>query len=295
MNAHQPTPQHKAPCPAQRSQPQQPQRIALIGYGAIGKDVVSYLRPLIERENIQFLVFTRKPLSPAQSQAHNTIATLQFTTDKQYLWDFEPDLLIEAAGQAVVQTLIPEALSRSIDVVIASVGALADASLYQHLHDIACQQSATIWLPSGAIAGLDYIQSLAEVEGLSITYESRKPTAAWLPELQALGLAPEQVTEPIILYEGSATEAAKRYPQNLNVAATLALAGVGMDNTQVKVVVDPALNQNQHHILVQSPYGEMRLQLSNAPSPDNPKSSWIVARSVASVVLKRFAAPFKFL
>src|SRR3546814_12405578 len=115
-----------------------------------------------------------------------------------------------------------------------------------------------------------------------MTYESRKPIAVWLDELKALGLCPAALTEPVVLDEGSAEIAAQRYPKNLNVAATLALAGTGMQDTIVRVVADPQATANNHIIHVEGPAGTFESRIVNAPSPENPKSSYIVEIGRAS-------------
>lgn len=262
-------------------------RLALLGYGAIAKDVLKALSPLLHTHQVEVLILKRSPLNEAEQQALPDFARV--AQHPEQLWAFKPNLVIEAAGQDAVAQYVPACLSSGADVLITSIGALANHQLYAELLHVADQFKRRILLPAGAIAGLDYLQSIRDAKDTQVTYESRKPVSAWLPELEALGIAPTEVKERMILFEGSASEAATRYPQNLNVAATLALAGVGMDNTRVVVVIDPSLTQNQHHILVNSQYGEMRLQLSNTPSPDNPKSSWVVAQSVAAVVKKEFA------
>src|SRR5699024_11913727 len=112
----------------------------------------------------------------------------------------------------------------------------------------------------------------------SVVYESRKPVAAWKDELQNLGHDPDTLASEVELYSGDAQTAAQRYPKNLNVAATLAVAGVGMEATQVRVVADPAVQHNQHTIRVISPFGALQTRLVNQPSPSNPNTSWIVAQ-----------------
>jgi aspartate dehydrogenase len=92
------------------------------------------------------------------------------------------------------------------------------------------------------------------------------------------------------LFEGSAREAAKLFPQNLNVAATIALAGAGMDNTQVSVVVDPAAKGNMHTLTATGSFGSLSAQIMNRPSPTNPKTSWVVGLSIISN-LDRYFAP----
>lgn len=248
-------------------------RVAFIGMGAIGQDVWRELKPLFAEIKAETLVLRRQ-------QGGTTIADLLA---------FEPQLVIETASQEAVKSYIPECLRTGATVVITSVGALADASFYAQLQQLAKQHNARIVVPSGAIGALDYIKAVRHAPDLKVIYESRKPVAAWLPELQALGIAPDSIQDELLLFEGSANEAALRYPQNLNVAATLALAGAGMEATQVQVIVDPTLNQNKHSIYVSSQFGEMKMEISNTPSPFNPKSSWVVAQSVRSVVRRHFA------
>ncbi|MDO5667954.1 MAG: aspartate dehydrogenase [Alcaligenaceae bacterium] len=261
-------------------------RLALLGYGAIAKDVLKALEPLLREQQIEVLVLKRSFLTDAEQRELPDF--VKVVARPEQLWEFKADLIIEAAGQEAVAQYVPACLSSGADVLITSIGALANQDLYAELLKVADQFKTRILLPAGAVAGLDYLQSIRDADYIQVTYESRKPVTAWLPELEALAIVPENLKDSMILFEGSAAEAATRYPQNLNVAATLALAGIGMENTRVVVIIDPTLTQNQHHILVNSEYGEMRLQLSNTPSPNNPKSSWVVAQSVASVIKKEF-------
>lgn len=248
-------------------------RIAFIGMGSIGQDVKRELRPLFDEIHAEVMVLRRQQGS----------ATLEDVLA------FQPQLVIETASQEAVKAYVPDCLRCGATVVLSSVGALADDRFYAELQQLAKQHNAHLIVPSGAIGALDYINAVRHAPDLKITYESRKPVAAWLPELQALGVVADSLKEELLLFEGNASEAAIRYPQNLNVAATLALAGAGMEATQVQVMVDPTLSQNKHRIYVSSQFGEMVLEISNTPSPSNPKSSWVVAQSVRSVIERHFS------
>ena len=258
--------------------------VAFIGFGAIGQDVFKTLQPLFNAYQTKLLVLRRPdPLQVDLPEGVMECASLD------ELLAFKPQLVIEAAAQAAVSAYIPTCLTLGISVVITSIGALTDADLVDELVHVAELHGSQILLPSGAIGGLDYLQSVRHAPDLQVVYESRKPVAAWLPELAELNIEAATVTEDLVLFEGNAAEAAQRYPKNLNVAATLALAGVGMQKTKVNVVVDPTLTQNQHVIQITSQFGSMRMVLSNTPSPANPKSSWVVAQSIASVVQREFS------
>lgn len=247
-------------------------RIAFIGMGSIGQDVRRDLAPLFDEINAEILILRRQ----------------QGGVGIEDLLAFKPQLVIETASQEAVKAYVPDCLRSGATVIISSVGALADACFYAELQQLAKQHKTNFIVPSGAIGGLDYIRAVRYAPDLKITYESRKPVTAWLPELHALGIDPESIKDELLLFEGNASEAASRYPQNLNVAATLALAGAGMEATQVQVIVDPALSQNKHSIHVSSQFGEMTMEINNAPSPSNPKSSWVVAQSVRSVIERHF-------
>lgn len=259
-------------------------RVAFIGLGAIGQDVLKELTPLLLEMKAEVLVLRRtssRPTSKGRLPLHHCV-------DLDELLAYKPQLVIETASQDAVKTHIPACIRNGATVVITSVGALTDSPLLSELQQLALQHNTRVIVPSGAIGGLDYIQAVCHAPDFKMTYESRKPVQAWIPELKALGINETSLNKELILFEGPADEAARRYPKNLNVAATLALAGAGMEATRVKVVVDPALEQNKHIIYVSSQFGEMKMEITNTPSPSNPKSSWIVAQSVSQVIRRQF-------
>lgn len=259
-------------------------RIAFIGLGAIGCDVLTELKPFLNRLHAEVCVLRRKG-SDAQFSMGSGIK--EYVEIKALLAQ-KPNVVVEVASQEAVKQYVPACLRKGLTVVVTSVGALADHEFLAHLLALTESHQGKIIVPSGAIGGLDYIQAVRGAPDLEVVYESRKPVQAWLPELQALGLDAKSMTDELLLFKGNAAEAALRYPQNLNVAATVALAGTGMQNTQVKVVVDPALTKNKHVITVSSQFGEMSVELVNTPSPSNPKSSWVVAQSIRSVIQREF-------
>jgi aspartate dehydrogenase len=132
------------------------------------------------------------------------------------------------------------------------------------------------------MAGLDVI-SAAAVGGLAeVSITTRKPPAAWQgtsAEAQALA-----ATEPVLLYHGPARAGVTLFPQNVNVAAALALAGVGLDATTIRVYADPTVTHNTHEVQARGAFGAVRLVLQNVPSAENPKTGRIVAMSVLKAV-----------
>jgi aspartate dehydrogenase len=256
--------------------------VGLIGYGAIGHDLAeALLADTIDRYRISLLVRS----SDRENTGNERIV---------YVEDFlklteRPELVVEAAGQAAVVEAVPPLLAAGVPVVIASIGALSDEKLRFRLEEIAERNNTSLILPAGAVGGLDYLRAAAIEGAAEVRYTSRKPPAAWQDELAKRNVDSKNVTGEIVLFEGCAREAARLYPKNLNVAATLAIAGIGMENTRVRVVVDPRATANSHEIEINGPLGRAALAFENVPSSSNPKTSRIMIRSLHSAVRDYFA------
>lgn len=257
-------------------------KLAIIGYGAIAQQLIQQLQDA--KQAYQCAVLLRAD-SAKRAQIPNTVQLLSSTAE---LIAWQADLIVEAAGQQAVAEYLPACLAVGHTVLITSIGALAQAETHQQLLHSARQGGGRIRLLSGAIGALDYLRAASRLSGTQVHYESRKPLSAWQNELRALDYDPAEVRQAVSLFKGSADQAAQRYPQNLNVAAALALAGVGMKDTQVQVIADPAAQQNQHILHISGPAGELRAHISNAPSPDNPKTSLLVAYSLLDAVERHF-------
>ncbi|HVL74016.1 MAG TPA: aspartate dehydrogenase [Beijerinckiaceae bacterium] len=257
-------------------------RILVVGFGAIGEAVLAGLAEFetpVERAVL---------LRPGSPRAAHLPAGLARVSDLHEAQEFDPALVVEAAGAGAVRAVAPTFLSRGVPVVVTSAGALADDGLLADLL-AARRGGARILVPSGAVGGLDYVAAAARLPGTQVRYESRKPPAAWADVLAARGVDPASLREPLVLFSGAAREAARLFPQNLNVAATLALAGIGMDRTRVEVVVDPAATGNLHAIRVEGPAGTFEARLANRPSPQNPKTSAVVASSILALIARELS------
>lgn len=257
-------------------------KLAIIGYGAIAQQLVQQLQQT--KQSYQCAVLLRGN-SPRRAQVPDSVQLLTSIDD---LLAWQPELVVEAAGQQAVAAYLPSCLQAGHTVLITSIGALADSALHQQLLDDARQGGGRIRLLSGAIGALDYLRAASRLPGTQVHYESRKPLSAWQAELAQLGYDSSTLEKPLTLFSGSADQAAQRYPQNLNVAAALALAGVGMQHTQVQVIADPSAQQNQHILHISGPAGELHAHISNTPSPDNPKTSLLVAYSLLDAVERHF-------
>lgn len=203
------------------------------------------------------------------------------------------DLLIDCAGHEGLAAHGAKALGLGIEVLTLSLGALADAALTRDLTSAAEQGHACLHLASGAIGALDTLRA-ARVGGLTrVTYTGRKPPAGWRgsPAEAALDLDTLQGATPH--FEGSARDAALRYPKNANVAAAVALAGMGFDATQVVLIADPNATGNTHEITAEGAFGHAEFRITGNSLPDNPKSSALAAMSaIAALQQTRSAIRF---
>jgi aspartate dehydrogenase len=259
--------------------------ILLIGYGAIGCYVARNLASSDPSINIGWIL-CREGRNEAASQALGPGVKPVNSVDEVA----QPiDLAIECGGHAALGQHGPGLLARGIDVITVSNGALADHELAVRLAEAARQGDAALELVSGAIGAIDAIAAARTGTISKLVYRGRKPPASWKgsPAEQVLDL--DNLEKQACHFSGTAREAALRYPKNANVAATVALAGSGLDNTQVELIADPEASGNIHEIELAGDFGEMNFSINGNPLPGNPKSSALTAMSVVAAVRRRFA------
>ncbi len=265
----------------------EPISVGLIGAGGITQDVVAAIHEHDDGANVRIVGALVRPGRAAA--ARRVLAGVEIVETLDALLTQRPKLVAELAGQSAVAEYGEAVLRQGIDFLIISVGALADPALLVQLKAAAEAGGSRILLPAGAIGGIDAVAAM-RVAGLnSVRYRSRKPPAAWRgsPAEQVVDLG--SLTERTVLYRGTAGEAALRFPQNANVAAALALAGLGFDATEVELVADPEAPGNVHEIEAEGAAGRFAIQLQGKPSRSNPKTSALAAMSVARALLNENA------
>ena len=192
------------------------------------------------------------------------------------------DLIVEAAGQSAVAEVAVPGLEAGCDVFLLSVGALADVDLHERVVQTAKQGDQRVHVPSGAIAGLDAVKAAAltgDLGTVSLTTTKNPDGLAGAPYLVENNVDVHGLDAATTVFEGSATEAAMAFPSNINVAMALSLAGIGPEETTVRIVADPDEANNVHHIEATGDMGVIETRVRNVPSPTNPKTSYLAAIS----------------
>ncbi|WP_142846746.1 aspartate dehydrogenase [Telmatospirillum sp. J64-1] len=249
-------------------------RIALIGYGSIGRSVVTAFREAGHDEAIVAILVRPQQIQALLDKGLPAVGSLDELLARQ------ADVVAEVAGQEALAAYGPAVLEAGCDLLVISIGALGDPVLHERLTGAALKSGHRILLCSGAIGGTDAIAAM-KVSGLErVTYRSRKPPSAWkaTPAERILDL--DNLAEPVVFYRGNARDAAVTYPKNANVAATVALVGLGFERTAVELVADPTVSGNLHEIEAEGRSGRISIQLEGRPSPENPKTSMLTALSV---------------
>ncbi|MCX7686053.1 MAG: aspartate dehydrogenase [Acetobacteraceae bacterium] len=189
------------------------------------------------------------------------------------------DIVVEAAPAAVFEEVASAAIEAGRIFIPSSVGALLPR---MHLVGRAKETGARIIVPTGALLGLDAVRAAAEGHVESVTIETRKPPRglAGAPYLEQAGIDLDAIREPTRIFQGNAYDAAKGFPANVNVAAALALAGIGPERTMVEIWADPTVTRNTHTIRVEAEAARLTMTIENVPSEENPRTGRITPLSI---------------
>ncbi len=198
----------------------------------------------------------------------------------------EAGLVVEAASQEAAREVLPLALGMGKDVMVLSVGALVDDGFRRSCQSLALEKGGRFMVPSGAVCGVDGLRSASAEELDSVELISTKgpKSLEGAPFIVEKGIDVHSFQEPAELFRGSARDAVRHFPKNVNVAATVSLLGLGFDRTMVTVVLDPAAGENRHELVVRGAFGSLRAETRNLPFPKNPATSHLAALSAASAL-----------
>ncbi|MBX3279324.1 MAG: aspartate dehydrogenase [Acidobacteria bacterium] len=256
-------------------------KLGLIGYGTIGRAVAHAVNTgrAGACELAAVLVRDRGRVPSVDSEQPDCLVT----ADLDDFLAADSDVVAEVAGHAALRLYAVPVLRSGRDLITVSVGALADEELLAAVRTAAAQGHSRLLIPSGAIAALDAVSSAAIGKIDEVTLLVRKPPAAWkgTPAEEA---ASRVAGESVCVYEGGVREAAGLFPQNVNVASALSLAGIGFDRTRIRICADPTISHNTFELIVRGDFGELSLELKNRPYPENPKTGYLVVMSVIKAI-----------
>lgn len=253
-------------------------QVAIIGQGTIAH----YVRTKLSQLNVVEIAQIVRPGKEALGDDH-TPPRISDLGDLTTL----PDLVIDCGGHQALAAHGPVALALGIDVMTVSLGALADREVEQSLHAAATKGRARLQLVSGAIGGLDALRSAQVGQISEVSYIGRKPPTGWRGSPAEAAIDLDAISGPTIHFSGTARNAALRYPKNANVAAAVAFAGIGLDETQVQLIADPTVTENIHEVTAKGDFGSFHFQIAGKGLPDNPRSSALAAMSIVAALAER--------
>jgi aspartate dehydrogenase len=259
-------------------------RLGILGCGTIGRFVLDRVVDGHIQGAKVVVVCGRSDKSKGRDRVRQL--GIKWVTSLAGLLKEKPQVVVEAASHEALEEYGQSILEAGIDLVPTSVGALVDQILLESLKSAAEKKGCRIHLPSGGIGGLDALQAMMQGRVEEVVMTSRKPPVAWknIPFVEKMGVDLDKLTIKEVLYEGSAQGCVKKFPQNINIAAALSLAGIGFEKTNIRIVADPSVNKNTHEIVIKGEAGQVSVTMQNWPVPENPKTTYMACMSTLAAL-----------
>ena len=239
-------------------------KLGVVGLGVIGKAVVK----AADEGKIPVDITVAATRTP--EKVKDFLASLKNPPRMTDLADVaqEAEVVMEASGGGTVEAICHESFARGKDVIINSVGALLDRN---DLLEEAKSGGSRIFVPSGAIIGLDGLKGASAGGMESVTMTTRKPPESLkgAPYIEAQGIDLDAIDEPTVIFEGNPLEACKAFPANVNVSAAVSFAGIGPHRTKLRIVCDPTVNRNIHEVEAVGEFGRSFIRIENVPSENH--------------------------
>jgi aspartate dehydrogenase len=218
-----------------------------------------------------------------------------FVTARDALLALRPDVVLEAASHDAVRDHVALLLESGISVIVLSAGALCDDALRTQLEQLAAQHRAKLYVPSGGVGGLDALKAACTAGVESVEVRIAKPPAAWrgIAFVEALDIDLARLDQETTLFAGTVREGVPHFPENVNIAAVLAMAGIGFDSTRLLVVADPGLACSTNTIRIRGASGTIEIRLQNFPAPGHHNTSLLACHS-ALAAIRAVHAPTRY-
>ena len=259
--------------------------VGIIGCGAIGSALAGWISEQASARVSGILLFDVDGEKSKELAGKTSLGKMAVSAQDTALVS---DIIIEAACPAAAGDVLKLAVDKRKDVMILSVGGL---SLKSDLLREASEAGITVMLPSGAVAGIDAVKAanIAGIDSITLTTRKSPVSLKGAPYLEEKGIDVDAIKSETVIFEGSASQAVKGFPKNINVSALLSLAGVGFDKTKVKIISSPEYDKNIHEIRVVSKAGTFTFRTENVPFPSNPKTSYLAALSAMAALKEYFS------
>ena len=274
-------------------------KISIIGCGAIGSELAISLDSKLTQDvkitslfdlNLENVRNLQTKLENNSPEIYGNFS--DYINSKSFK---EVDLVIESASQDAVKVYIKKILSERKDILIMSVGSFADSIFFAEVLKYVKKYGNNIYIPSGAIAGIDAIKSTKNyISSVTLTTTKSPSSLRGAPFFQTSPIDLDSLQKRTIIFEGSAVEAVKYFPANVNVAALLGLVGLGVDKTKVNIIADPSIRINKHEIKVTGKFGELIIKVKNIPSTKNPRTSYLAILSALECIRSIVSSGIKY-
>lgn len=266
-------------------------KIGIVGCGAIGSSLAKIIvKDLSKRAKLTALY----DIDQAKSAKLSSLVSGSSRLKTKGLVPLinKTDLIIEASSAKCSADIAKRVLSKGRSIIVMSVGGLLDD--FRQLYNLAQRHNARLYIPSGAIAGMDVLKALNCSRINSVTLTTKKPPKAFqgVPYVAKKKIVLDNLKEEKVIFEGNCFAAIKAFPQNINVAATLSIAGIGPRRTRVRIIASPKITKNIHEVRIESDAGSVVTCTQNIIHPDNPKTSYLAVLS-AVAVLKNIFEPVR--
>ena len=252
--------------------------IGLMGCGAIGTEIATSVCAGRVANAALVALFDQIEEQASSLATQLPITVPYYTEIDRFLATPGLEMVMECASPAAIRAHGAAVLSSNKDLLMLSSGALTDTDIFQHLARLAEERDRRLIIPSGALGGIDALRAARDYLK-EVTLTTTKPPRSLKGAPGFKDWESKEITEAQVIFDGSALEAVKLFPANVNVAATLSLAGLGPEKTRVKVVADPHSPGNVHEIYARGDFGVMRFTLENRPHDRNPRTSYLAILS----------------
>ena len=244
-------------------------KIGIVGGGAIGSKTAEYCKTELKEKMCVTGIYDVDKKRSTENSLERLIKS--------------SSLILEAVSVSEAPQIFEKVVRAGKDIIVMSVGGIVDRP---DLLDLARKKACRVYFPSGAISGLDGIKAAALKKIDSVLLTTRKPKEGLRGALyiKEKGMDIDSFEKETVIFEGSALEAIKAFPKNVNVSSALSLAGIGAKKTKVRIICDPGIKRNIHEIKVEGDSGKIFIRMENFPSPDNPKTSYQAALSAMAVI-----------